>query len=87
VLEALRILRVRRKRRFNHLERHVAAKPAVACAVHLTHPTRPEERQDVISGDPSTGQSRTRLSCKGPRRLGECRTLEKLSRGAVVAEQ
>src|SRR5437764_15477823 len=87
MLEALPVLRVGRDRWFKHLERNVATQPAIARAVHLAHTAGADERNDVISRDLAAGQGRTRLAREGPRRFGECRSLEKLISRALVAEQ
>ena len=65
LLESLQPVRVLRERGRQDLDRHFAPESRIPRPVHLSHPSRPERRQDLVGAE-----SRSR---------GECHEQEKLS--------
>jgi hypothetical protein len=55
LLESPRSVRIRGEAVRKNLDRHIAAEPCIAGAIHLPHATRAEGDVNEIGAEPSTG--------------------------------
>src|SRR5207302_9232032 len=74
LLEPAEALRVLRKRRRQHLDRHLAPEARIARAIHLAHPTGAEGRQDLVGAEARAG---------GERHFGPTRAASAANRGSA----
>jgi hypothetical protein len=52
--EARHAIGVRRERRQQDLQRDVAPRLDIACAIHFAHPAGPEQRDELVDADPGS---------------------------------